>query len=159
VESSADIGLISDTHGLLRDQAIRALNGVDLILHAGDVGDPAVLEGLRRIAPVRAIRGNVDVAPWAAALPESDLVKTPAATFYLVHSLADLDLNPRAAGIDIVLCGHSHRPEQRQQDGVLLLNPGSAGPRRFSLPITLGRLNLNVKPWKMQLIDLSGDPK
>jgi putative phosphoesterase len=148
------IGLISDTHGLLRKEAFDALRGSELILHAGDVGKPRILDELRKLAPVVAIRGNVDTAPWASKLPEAELVETVAATFYLIHNIKDLDLNPAAAGIHIVLFGHSHQPTQYEKDGVLYINPGSAGPRRFNLPISLARLNLSVKPWSVDFVTL-----
>jgi uncharacterized protein len=148
------IGLISDTHGLLRPEALEALRGSELILHAGDVGKPEIIDQLRTIAPVVAIRGNVDTAPWAKTLNETELVETASATFYLIHNIGDLDVNPSAAGIHIVLFGHSHQPAQYQKDGVLYINPGSAGPRRFNLPISLARLNLAAKPWSADFITL-----
>lgn len=148
------IGLISDTHGLLRPEAAEALRGSELILHAGDVGKPEILDELRRIAPTIAIRGNVDTAPWCAALKDTALVETSAATFYLIHNIGDLDVNPAAAGIDVVLYGHSHKPSRIEKDGALYINPGSAGPRRFNLPITVARLNLSASPWSFELIEL-----
>ncbi|HLZ13806.1 MAG TPA: metallophosphoesterase family protein [Candidatus Acidoferrum sp.] len=148
------IGLISDTHGLLRPEALEALRGSELILHAGDVGKPEIIDQLRMLAPVVAIRGNVDTAPWAKTLNETELVETAAATFYLIHNIGDLDVNPSATGIHIVLFGHSHQPAQYQKDGVLYINPGSAGPRRFNLPISLARLNLAAKPWSADFITL-----
>ena len=148
------IGLISDTHGLLRPEAVEALRGADLILHAGDVGKAEILEELRKIAPVVAIRGNVDTAPWTASLRETELVETHAANIYVIHNVNDLDLKPAAAGIHIVLFGHSHQPTQYEKNGILYLNPGSAGPRRFNLPITVARLDLGATPWKFQLIPL-----
>src|SRR5215467_12462751 len=140
------VGLISDTHGLLRPEAVEALEGSELILHAGDVGKPEILDELKEIAPVIAIRGNVDTAPWCSKLKDTELVETGAATFYLIHNIAELELNPAAAGIHIVLFGHSHQPTQYQKDGVLYVNPGSAGPRRFNLPISLARLDLAKTP-------------
>lgn len=148
------IGLISDTHGLLRPEAVEALRDSELILHAGDVGKPEILEELRKLAPVVAIRGNVDTAPWCSVLKETELVETEAATFYLIHNLNDLDLEPAAAGIDIVLFGHTHQPAQYEKDGVLYINPGSAGPRRFSLPISLARLDLTAKPLSTEFITI-----
>jgi uncharacterized protein len=135
------IGVISDTHGLLRPEAVAALRGVDYILHAGDVGDAAILAALREIAPLTAIRGNVDVSGVCGQLPATEVVVLGGCLFYLVHALQDIDINPRAAGIAAVIYGHSHRPDVDQRDGVLYLNPGSAGPRRFSLPVTLARVN------------------
>lgn len=142
-EKVRQIGVISDTHGLLRPQAVEALRGTELILHAGDVGAPEVLEGLRQIAPVRAIRGNTDVDPWARRLPETDLVEVDGVSMFILHSLADLDLDPKAAGIGVVIYGHSHRPEAIEKDGILYLNPGAAGPRRFSLPLSVARLTID----------------
>lgn len=137
------VGLISDTHGLLRPEAIEYLGGCDIILHGGDVGKPEVIAGLEAIAPVHAIRGNVDRAPWASAYPETMLVEIEDVSIYLVHSKDWLDLDPLAAGIDVVLCGHSHKPLVEEIDGVTYVNPGSAGPRRFSLPVSLGRMKVN----------------
>jgi hypothetical protein len=153
--NAKQIGLISDTHGLLRPEAVEALRGSELILHAGDVGKPEILEELRKIAPVIAIRGNVDTASWCSALKETEFVETSAATFYLLHNLNDLDLNPAASGIHIVLSGHTHQPKQFEKDGVLYINPGSAGPRRFNLPVTLALLNLGSSPYSLQFHNLS----
>jgi uncharacterized protein len=132
------IGVISDTHGLLRPEAVAALRGVEHILHAGDVGDIAILDALRKIAPVTAIRGNVDVSGACAELPATDVVELGGRLFYLVHSVHDLDINPAAAGVAMVVSGHSHKASVQVRGGVIYFNPGSAGPRRFSLPVTLG---------------------
>jgi len=132
------IGVISDTHGLLRPEALAALRGVEHILHAGDVGDVAILEALRMIAPVTAIRGNVDVSGACAELPATDVVELGDRLFYLVHSVHDLDINPAAAGVAMVVSGHSHKAKVEIKNGVVYFNPGSAGPRRFSLPVTVG---------------------
>jgi hypothetical protein len=132
------IGVISDTHGLLRPEAVAALRGVEHILHAGDVGDVAILDELRKIAPVTAIRGNVDISGACANLPATDVVELGGKLFYLVHSVFDLDVNPAAAGIAMVVSGHSHKASVQVRDGVVFFNPGSAGPRRFSLPVTVG---------------------
>jgi putative phosphoesterase len=132
------IGVISDTHGLLRPEALAALRGVEHILHAGDVGDIAILDALREIAPVTAIRGNVDTSGACAKLPASDVVELGGQLFYLVHSVHDLDINPKAAGVAMVVSGHSHKAKVEVKDGVVYFNPGSAGPRRFSLPVTVG---------------------
>jgi putative phosphoesterase len=148
------IGLISDTHGLLRREALDALRGSELILHAGDIGKPEILDELRKLAPVVAIRGNVDTTSWATKLKETELVETPSATFYVIHNINDLDVNPAGAGIHVVLFGHSHQPAQYEKDGVLYINPGSAGPRRFNLPISLARLNLTVEPWSVDFVTL-----
>jgi putative phosphoesterase len=148
------IGLVSDTHGLLRPQALRALEGSDLIIHAGDVGDPEILERLKTLAPVFAVRGNVDTDPWALALPETEVIETDLATFYVLHDVHALDLDPVAAGFHIIVSGHSHEPARTEHGGVLFLNPGSAGPRRFHLPVTVALLHLDQSPWKLDLIDL-----
>ena len=132
------IGVISDTHGLLRPEAVAALRGVEHILHAGDVGDIAILDALREIAPVTAIRGNVDVSGACAELPATDVVELGGRLFYLVHSVHDLDINPVAAGVAMVVSGHSHKASVQVRNGVIYFNPGSAGPRRFSLPVTVG---------------------
>jgi uncharacterized protein len=132
------IGVISDTHGLLRPEALAALRGVEHILHAGDVGDVAILNALLEIAPVTAIRGNVDVSGACAKLPATDVVELGGQLFYLVHSVHDLDINPKAAGVAMVVSGHSHKAKVEVKDGVVYFNPGSAGPRRFSLPVTVG---------------------
>jgi putative phosphoesterase len=148
--------LISDTHGLLRDAALLALVGSELIIHAGDVGDPEIIDALKTVAPVFAVRGNVDTEPWASALPETEVIETGTASIYVLHDVHALDLNPAAAGFHIVISGHSHKPTRTEHDGVLYINPGSAGPRRFQLPITVARLNLEHKPWQVEFFDLSG---
>jgi putative phosphoesterase len=150
------LGLISDTHGLLREQAVRALRGSDLILHAGDVGAPEILDTLKRIAPVVAVRGNVDTDKWGQTLPFTEAIQVGSVMIYVLHILQDLDVNPAAAGFRIVVSGHSHKPGQTEKDGVLYINPGSAGPRRFYLPVTVARLDLEVRPWKVEFIDLEG---
>ena len=137
-----NIGIISDTHNLLRPEALTALAGSDHILHAGDIGNPDILDRLRQIAPVTAIRGNTDTHGPCADLPATEAIELAGHLFYLVHSLDDLDLNPAAASISAVITGHTHKPKIDWQDGVLYLNPGSAGPRRFSLPITLARITI-----------------
>jgi uncharacterized protein len=148
------IGIISDTHGLLRPEAVERLAGVDHIIHAGDIGGPEVIEGLRRIAPVTAIRGNVDRGEWAGAYPATELVKLGDRFFYVLHNLKALDLDPVAAGIDVVVSGHSHQPKIETVDGVLYLNPGSAGPRRFTLPIALATLELDGDAMRPSLHDV-----
>lgn len=140
--SSSVIGVISDTHGLIRPAALEALRGSDLIVHAGDIGDPAVLNSLASIAPVHAIRGNNDRGNWAADLPTTEVVELGAYSIYILHNLADLDLDPAAAGFTIVVSGHSHKPAVEQRNGVLFVNPGSAGPRRFKLPVTVAKMRL-----------------
>jgi putative phosphoesterase len=136
------IGLISDTHGRLRPEAKSFLRGCDYIVHSGDIGDPRVLEELSALAPVTAVRGNNDVGPWADALPRSRLLKVDGVAVYVVHDLASLDLDPSAGGIRVVVSGHSHRPSIVERGGVLYVNPGSAGPRRFKLPVTAGELQV-----------------
>jgi len=148
------IGLISDTHGLLRDEALRALEGSDLIVHAGDVGKPEIIDGLKNLAPVFAVRGNVDTESWALALPETEVIEAGPATLYVLHDVHALDLDPAAAGFHIVVSGHSHKPARTERDGVLYINPGSAGPRRFQLPVTIARLDLAQVPWKVDFIEL-----
>jgi hypothetical protein len=147
------IGVISDTHGLLRPQAVTALRGVEHILHAGDVGNIAILDALRKIAPVTAIRGNVDISGACAELPATDVVELGSRLFYLVHSLHDLDINPAAAGVAMVVSGHSHKALVEVRGGVIYFNPGSAGPRRFSLPVTVGFVTVDdgVEASVMQL--------
>lgn len=140
------VGLISDTHGLLRPEAEAWLQGSDFIVHAGDIGDPDILERLARIAPVTAVRGNNDNAPWARELPHSARLQAGGLTLLVLHDLAELDADPRAAGIDVVVAGHSHKPAIEARDGVLFVNPGSAGPRRFSLPIAAGELVIDGAP-------------
>jgi uncharacterized protein len=136
------IGVISDTHGLLRPQAVAALQGSALIIHAGDVGRPEILDELRRIAPVVAVRGNVDRDAWADRLPNSEIVEHDRIRLYVIHILEDLDLDPPTAGFRAVITGHTHRPKMTTEDGVLYFNPGSAGPRRFDLPVSVGRLSI-----------------
>jgi hypothetical protein len=147
-------GVISDTHGLMREEALRALAGVGLILHAGDVGAPEVLEALRRIAPVRAVRGNIDRDGWAARLPERRVVRVERARIYMLHDLAELDFDPAARGYAAIVTGHSHRARQELRDGVLYLNPGSAGPRRFRLPVTVARVTVNGAELEAELVPI-----
>jgi putative phosphoesterase len=132
--------VISDTHGLLRPEALTALAEAEHILHAGDVGDVAILDALRAIAPVTAIRGNIDTTGACAELPATEMVELDGRVFYLVHAIEDLDISPSAAGVDVVVYGHSHKPSVERRKDVLYLNPGSAGPRRFQLPVTLALL-------------------
>ncbi len=134
------VALLSDTHGLLRPEVVRALEGVDRILHMGDVGTPEVLDGLRAIAPVHAVRGNVDHGAWARELPRTHLIEVFGADLLLLHNIAELDLDPAAAGIAMVLYGHSHVPKEEERGGVRYVNPGSIGPRRFDLPISFAFL-------------------
>lgn len=140
--SPTRVGIISDTHGVVRKEAVAALEGVSLIIHAGDIGCPEVLEALRQIAPVVAVRGNVDKGEWAEALPETEVAEAGGLLIYIVHDLHALDLDPVAAGFRIVISGHSHKPLVVEKHGVLYLNPGSAGPRRFRLPVTFALLEI-----------------
>jgi putative phosphoesterase len=136
------IGVISDTHGLLRPEAVELLRGSEHIIHAGDIGAPEIIPELERIAPVTAIRGNVDTQPWARKFPETEVVELDGLHIYVIHDANAIDLNPKAAGFAAVISGHSHQPRQEIRDGVLYFNPGSAGPRRFKLPISVGRLEI-----------------
>ncbi len=148
------IGVISDTHGLLRPEALRALEGVEAILHAGDVGDPAILEALGEIAPVTAIQGNIDQTGPCSALPATEWVELGGAVFYLIHDGEELDLDPSAAGISVVVSGHSHQPRVERRKGVLYLNPGSAGPRRFRLPVTVARATVDEGRVEAEIVEL-----
>ena len=148
------IGLISDTHGLLRDQALEALRGSDLIIHAGDVGKPEILSALEELAPVIAVKGNIDTGAWASKLPATAMVEAGPATIYVLHDIRELDLYPAAAGIQIIVSGHSHKPGRSEKSGVLYINPGAAGPRRFRLPVTVARLDLAATPWDVTFVDL-----
>ncbi len=148
------IGLISDTHGLLRPQALLVLRGSDLIIHAGDVGSAEILNALSELAPVVAVRGNVDRGSWAAALPATTVAETANGSIYVLHDVNELDLNPRTAGFGAVVSGHSHKPSRKLEDGVIYVNPGSAGPRRFSLPITVARMDLKEAAWRVTFFDV-----
>ena len=148
------IGVISDTHGLLRPAAIEALRGVEHILHAGDVGDPSILDSLRNVAPVTAIRGNIDVGGACSHLPPTEVVTLHGHTFYMLHDRQALDLDPAAAGFSAVISGHSHKPLLEWRHGVLYMNPGSAGPRRFSLPVSIGLLTIGADGLQPRLVTL-----
>lgn len=148
------VGLISDTHGLLRPEALHALAGCELIIHAGDVGKQEILTELARIAPVIAVRGNVDTEPWALELPETAIAQAGATQIYVLHNLQDLDLNPAAAGFHVVVSGHTHQFSEETKNGVLYINPGSAGPRRFKLPITLARLHVHGNGNRIDRIEI-----
>ena len=150
------IGVISDTHGLLRPEAERALTGVNHIIHAGDIGRPEIVDALRRIAPVTAIRGNVDSGEWAHQYPDTNLVRLAGKSIYVLHDLKTLQVDP-GAGIDVIISGHSHVPKIDTVDGVLSLNPGSAGRRRFKLPITLATLDVTPAGIRPEIHDLEGD--
>ena len=151
---SMRLGIISDTHGLLRPEAVQALRGVSLILHAGDVGDPEILTQLKTVAPVFAVRGNVDTQTWARGLPLSAVVEAGGANFYMLHNLQHLDLKPEVAGFQAVISGHTHAPEQNERNGVLYLNPGSAGPRRFSLPVSVGLITVSGGTVQARIVEL-----
>ena len=148
------IGLISDTHGLLRPQALEALRGSELILHAGDVGKPEILTALGKLARVMAVRGNVDQEDWAKALPETAVAEAGAVLLYVLHDVHALDLDPAAAGFRVVVSGHSHKPGRFERNGVLYVNPGSAGPRRFHLPVSVARLDLGCTPFEVEFVEL-----
>lgn len=148
------IGVISDTHGLLRPEALAALQGSDYIIHAGDVGDPAILTALATLAPVTAVRGNVDREKWARELPETNVLQVGLIAMYVLHDVGRLDLNPRSAKLAAVIFGHSHCPSQEMRNGVLFFNPGAAGPRRFTLPVTVGRLRVSGSRLSAEIVTL-----
>jgi uncharacterized protein len=147
-------GIISDTHGLLRPEALSALEGSELIIHAGDIGNPAILEALARIAPVFAVRGNTDRGGWVHAVPETQIVEFDGCSIYVLHDLGQLDLDPVTAGWRGVVSGHTHRAKAETKDGVLYFNPGSAGPRRFQLPACIGRVAVSDGTLVGEIIDL-----
>ena len=151
------IGVISDTHGLLRPEAVEALRGVETILHAGDIGKPDILENLNKIAPVIAVRGNNDNGGWAEGIPGRRLVEISGISIYMLHDLKELHLSPEAAGARVVVAGHSHKPLIQERGGVLYLNPGSAGPRRFKLPVTTALLKIDVEV-SAEIVDLMENP-
>jgi putative phosphoesterase len=155
------IGVISDTHGLLRPEAVEALRGVELIRHAGDVGSSSVLETLTGIAPVVAVRGNNDKGPWAEKLPQWEVAEVGAVNIYMIHDVKEIDLKPAAAGFQVVVSGHSHKPSVEERQGVLYVNPGSAGPRRFSLPVSVARLKVSGDAVAAEVIELidQGSPE
>ena len=148
------IGVISDTHGLMRPEALKALQGAGHILHAGDVGKPGILDSLRSIAPVSVVRGNTDMDGWARALPPTEAVETGGVSIYMIHDLGHLDLSPEEAGFDIVVSGHTHRPTWESKNGVIFLNPGSAGPRRFELPVSIARIRITGGVIHPEIIEL-----
>lgn len=154
ISGSFLLGLISDTHGLLRPEALSALQGSDAIIHAGDVGERGILDQLKAVATTYAVRGNVDSERWCESLPHTAVVQLPNISIYVLHNLRELDLNPKASGFQIVISGHTHKPDAHWDEGVLYINPGSAGPRRFSLPICLARLDLFKIPWQVEFVDV-----
>ena len=149
------IGVISDTHSLLRPQALDSLRGSDHIIHAGDIGSPTIIPELEKIAPVTAIRGNVDTGDWARRFPEIEVVELGSLSIYVIHDANALDLSPQAAGFAAVISGHSHKAKEEIRDGVLFFNPGSAGPRRFKLPVSIGRLEIGNGKIRAQIITLA----
>lgn len=148
------VGLISDTHGLLRPEAVAFLRGSDFIVHAGDIGNADVLKALNALAPVTVVRGNNDKGPWAENIAETEVLQIGEVFIYVLHNVAELDLDPVAAGFQVVVSGHSHRPSIEERDGVLYVNPGSSGPRRFGLPIALGELEVAGRSVKATLVEL-----
>jgi putative phosphoesterase len=149
------VGLISDTHGLLRPEALAFLRGSDFIVHAGDIGDAAVLEELRRLAPLTVVRGNNDKGPWARSIAETEVLEVGEVSIYVLHDLAELDLDPVAAGFRVVVSGHSHHPSAEEREGVLYVNPGSSGPRRFKLPIAVAELQVAGSSVKARIVELA----
>ena len=141
----------------MRDEAVAALRGSELIIHAGDVGKPEILAALRQLAPVIAVRGNIDKGSWAAELPATAIAEAGPARIYVLHDIHELDLDPKAAGFQIVVSGHSHKPSREERSGILYINPGSAGPKRFHLPITIASLDLGVTPWSVTFLDMAAD--
>src|SRR6266853_3244769 len=148
------VGLISDTHGLLREEALRALEGSDLIVHAGDIGKPEIIDTLKTLAPVVVVRGNIDKGAWASELPLTAIAGAGSTSIYVLHDIQQLEIDPSAAGIRVVVSGHSHKPSSVERSGILYLNPGSAGPRRFRLPVTVARLDLRQSLMRVDFIDL-----
>jgi len=148
------VGVISDTHGLLRSEAVAALRGADLIIHAGDVGAPEVIDQLRNLAPTFVVRGNVDKAHWAGALPATAHVEVGGLLFHVLHDISELDLDPAAVGYAAVVYGHSHQPSIEMREGVLFLNPGSAGPRRFNLPVSIARVSVSGQQLRPEIVEL-----
>jgi putative phosphoesterase len=148
------IGLISDTHGLLRPEAVTFLRGSDRIVHAGDIGGAHILAELSALAPVTAVRGNNDKGPWAEAVADTEVLQVGDVFIYVIHDIADLDLDPVAAGFQVVMFGHTHRPSVRERDGVLYVNPGSSGPRRFNLPVAVAELEVDGRSVQAKLVEL-----
>lgn len=151
------VGVISDTHGLLRPQAVEALASSQLLIHAGDIGSPEILPSLSRLARVEAVRGNVDTGAWARSMPETTAVEVQEHILYVLHDLKQLDLDPRVAGFGVVISGHSHVPANEMHDGVLYFNPGSAGPRRFRLPVSVGKLWISPQGIRGEIVLLNVD--
>lgn len=148
------VGIISDTHGLLRSEAVDALQGADLIIHAGDIGNPGIINALADLAPVIAVRGNMDSGDWAYNLQRTEIVEKNNILFYVIHDIGRMDLDPAVSDIRVVVSGHSHRPSTGRHKGVLYINPGSAGPRRFKLPVSVALLHINGQSLNAQIITL-----
>ena len=148
------VGLISDTHGLLRPEAVAALQGSDFIVHGGDIGNAGILEALAAIAPLTVVRGNNDREQWADGIAESELLKVGGVTLYAIHDLSQIDIDPAGAGVRVVVSGHSHKPKIEERDGVLYVNPGSAGPRRFKLPIAVAELIVDGNAVSARIVEL-----
>jgi putative phosphoesterase len=148
------IGVISDTHGLLRPEALELLRGSNHIIHAGDIGAPEIIPALEKIAPVSAIRGNVDRQPWARRFPETEVVELVGLSIYVIHDVHALELNPKVAGFVAVISGHSHQPKEEVKDGVLFFNPGSAGPKRFRLPVSVGRVEIVNGQMRAEILEI-----
>jgi putative phosphoesterase len=148
------IGLISDTHGLLRPEAVSFLRGSDRIVHAGDVGDPGILAELSGLASLCVVRGNIDTEPWAGHLPETERIEAGEISIYVLHDLSQLDIDPAAAGISVIVSGHSHKPVIERRKGIIFINPGSAGPRRFKLPIAVGEVLIDGRSIKPRIVEL-----
>ncbi len=155
--SKYKIGVISDTHGLLRHEALEMLKGVEMIIHAGDVGDPEILQKLKEIAPVVAVRGNCDKGEWAYKLNKTEVIRLGETLIYVLHNVNDVDIDLEAAGFNVVISGHSHKPLNIKHNNILFLNPGSAGPRRFNLPISMGILNIDKEKVNANLIELASN--
>ena len=153
-KNQISLGLISDTHGLLRDEALDALQGCDLIIHAGDIGSPSVIDGLGAIANVVAVRGNMDRDEIAGKCPLTEIIQLNEVLLYVIHDIGRLDIDPKASGIEAVIFGHSHQPIIQKQKGILYVNPGSAGPRRFKLPVSVGKLHIKGNKLDAEIIKL-----
>jgi len=153
--SDVRVGLVSDTHGLLRPEVLAALEGCDLIVHAGDIGDSSILDVLSKIAPTTAVRGNNDKGPWAMLVPEIEIVEAGSVLIYVIHDIAEINLDPAAAGFRVVVSGHSHKPTIEWRDDVLFINPGSAGPRRFKLPVSVATLTISGSAIAPRIIELN----
>jgi len=153
-EQEIRIGVISDTHGLTRPEALAALRGCERIIHAGDIGSPAVLDALNAVAPTVAVRGNIDAGAWAAGLPATELVDAGPHLIHVLHDISALDIDPAAAGLAAVVFGHSHQPSIERRGGVLYLNPGSAGPRRFKLPVAVARITVAGPQMRPEIVEL-----